>query len=61
MYLYNKNILEYAEIVVTDINSRICDIEAHSNIYSKITSLIYSTSLAVSLPQYKTRSRKMWP
>ena len=31
MYLYNKNILEYAEIAVTDDNSRILNIEGHSN------------------------------
>ena len=30
---YNKYILEYAEIVVTDSNSRILNIEGHSNIY----------------------------
>ena len=33
MYLYNKNILEYAEIVVTYGNSRILDIEGHSNVH----------------------------
>ena len=31
MHLYNENILEYAEIVVTDGNSRILDSEGHSN------------------------------
>ena len=30
MYLNNKNILEYAEIVVTDANSRILNIEGQS-------------------------------
>ena len=30
MYLYNKNILEYAQIVVTHANSRIFDIEGQS-------------------------------
>ena len=30
MYLYNKNILEYAEIVVTDRNSMVLIIEGHS-------------------------------
>ena len=33
MYLYNKNILEYAQIVVTHANSRILDIEGHSKVY----------------------------
>ena len=33
MYLYNTNILEYTEIVVTDANSRILDIEDCSIIY----------------------------
>ena len=32
MYLYNKNILEYAQIVVTHPNSMILDIEGHSKI-----------------------------
>ena len=30
MYLHNKNILEYAKIVVTDGNSRILNLEGHS-------------------------------
>ena len=34
MYLYNKNILEYAQIVVTHANSRNLDIEGHSNSYA---------------------------
>ena len=33
IYLYNKNILAYAEIVVTDGNSRILVIEDHSSMY----------------------------
>ena len=34
MYFYNKNILEYADIVVTDGNSRILNIEGHSIIFT---------------------------
>ena len=33
MYLHNKNVVEYAEIAVTDGNSWIPDIEGHSNTY----------------------------
>ena len=36
MYLYNKNILEYAEIMVTDGNSRILNIESHSKILYRV-------------------------
>ena len=36
MYLYNKNILEYVEIAVTDGNSWIPDIEGHSNMVSAL-------------------------
>ena len=32
MYLYNTNILLYAQIVVTGDNSMIIDIESHSNV-----------------------------
>ena len=38
MSLYNKNILEYVEIAVTDSNSWIPDIEGHSNM---VSALIY--------------------
>ena len=34
MYLYNKNILEYAEIVIIECNSWIPDFEDHSNNYT---------------------------
>ena len=34
MYLYNKNILEYDNIVVTEANSRIRYIEDHSKNYA---------------------------
>ena len=34
MYLHNENILEYAEIVVTEGNSWIPDFEGHSNNYT---------------------------
>ena len=34
MYLYNKNVLEYGELVVTDANSRILNIEGQSSIYA---------------------------
>ena len=37
MYLYNKNVLEYAEIVVTDANSSILDIDGHSSIYIRMS------------------------
>ena len=33
MYLYDKNISEYAEIAVTDCNSKILNIEGHSTTY----------------------------
>ena len=33
MYLHNKNILEYVEIVVTGGNSKIRNIEGHPRIY----------------------------
>ena len=33
MYLNNKNILEYAQIVVTRPNSRILNIDGHSSVY----------------------------
>ena len=33
LYLHNRNILEYAPFVVTNANSRILDIEGHSNPY----------------------------
>ena len=36
-YLYNTNILEYTEIVVTDANSSILDIEGHSSIYIRMS------------------------
>ena len=36
MYLYNRNILEYVEIVVTDGYSRILDIEGHSIVHFKV-------------------------
>ena len=39
MYLYNKNILEYAENVVTDGNSRILYIEGHSIRYNLLLKL----------------------
>ena len=39
MYLRNKNILEYAEIVVTDGNSRILNIEGHSKDTNKSVEL----------------------
>ena len=32
MHLYNRNILDYSEIEVTDSNSKIHNIEGHSNI-----------------------------
>ena len=34
MYLYNKNILEYAQIMVNHTNFRILGIEDHSNTYA---------------------------
>ena len=34
MYLYNKNILEYAEIVGSEPKSMILNIEGHANLYS---------------------------
>ena len=34
MYLYNKNILKYAQIVVTHANSKILNIEGHSIIFN---------------------------
>ena len=40
MYLYNKNILEYAEIAVTDGNSKIINMEGHSSMYRRFTPIL---------------------
>ena len=33
MYLYNKNVLEYAQIARSGLKSMICNVEVRSNIY----------------------------
>ena len=48
MYLYNKTILEYAQIVVSHVKSWILDIEGHSNMYlSDVMELRLLRKLAV--------------
>ena len=50
MYLYNKNILKYAQIVETNSNSRIPDIEGHSSMYSiSMLIQIYATVNTITI------------
>ena len=54
MYLYNKDILKYAEIVATDVgNSRILNIEGHSSLH---ISIMLQTIHETLLLQIQTQS-----